>query len=215
MNEVKRVAIYARVSTKDKEQDVENQLVQLREFCGRQGYEIGGEYIDHESGKKGRRERSAFARLFEDAGKRTFDLVLFWSLDRFSREGIRKTILYLQQLDGFGVRFKSYSEPYLDTDNELVSHILVGTLSYFAAYEARRISERTKAALARKKAQGVKLGQPSKFGQYRDELARMAEEGIAKKEIARRTGLSLTTVKKYLKMIEGEINIEKASGGGP
>ena len=144
--------------------------------------------------KKGRRERSAFARLFEDAGERTFDLVLFWSLDRFSREGIRKPIL-LQQLDGFGVRFKSYTEPYLDTDNELVSHILVATLSYFAACEARRISERTKAALARKKAQGVKLGQPSKFEKYRGELVRMAEEGIAKKEMARRKGLSLQSVR--------------------
>ena len=97
-NQMKRVAIYARVSTKDKEQDVENQLVQLREFCDRQRYEVAGEYIDHESGKEGRRERSAFARLFEDAAGRKFDLVLFWSLDRFSREGIRKTILYLQQL---------------------------------------------------------------------------------------------------------------------
>ena len=74
-------------------------------------------------------------------------LVLFWSLDRFSREGIRKTILYLQQLDGFGVKFKSYSETPLDTDNELVSHILLGVLSYFADLEAKKISERMKAGL--------------------------------------------------------------------
>ena len=51
-------------------------------------------------------------------------------------------------------------------------------------------------------AQGVKLGQPSKFDKYRDELARMAGEGIAKKEMARRTGLALVTVKKYLKLLE-------------
>ena len=61
MNEVKRVAIYARVSTKDKKQDVDNQLAQLREFCGRQGFEVAGEYIDHESGKKGR-----LADIFSD-----------------------------------------------------------------------------------------------------------------------------------------------------
>jgi len=72
------------------------------------------EYMDDESGTKGKRERSGFARLFEDAGKRKFDVVLVWSLDRFTREGISKTIFYLQQLDGLGVNFKSYTEQYLD-----------------------------------------------------------------------------------------------------
>ena len=102
MNEVKRVAIYARVSTKDKGQDVENQLAQLREFCERQGYVIFDEYMDDESGTKGKREREGFNRLFEDASKRKFDLVLVWSVDRFTREGIAKTLFYLQQLDSLG-----------------------------------------------------------------------------------------------------------------
>ncbi len=111
----KQVALYARVSTKDKGQDVENQLAQLREFCERQGYVIHDEYMDDESGTKGKRERDGFNRLFEDASKRKFDVVLVWSLDRFTREGIQKTIFYLQQLDGLGVNFKSYTEQYLDT----------------------------------------------------------------------------------------------------
>ena len=197
-----RAALYSRVSTTDKGQDADNQLAPLRAFCRRQGYEIAGEYIDHESGRKGRRERAAFARLFEDAARRRFDLVLFWSLDRFSREGIRKTILYLQQLDALGVRFKSYTEAYLDTDNELVSHILLGVLSYFAELEAKKISERTKAGLKRARAQGKQLGRRSTFGQYRETLAQMAAEGLAKKEMARRTDLSVQTVRRYLKRIE-------------
>ena len=195
-----RVALYSRVSTED--QDAENQLVELRAFCRRQGYEVAGEYVDRESGRKGRRERAAFARLFEDAARRRFDLVVFWSLDRLSREGIRKTIHYLQQLDGFGVRFKSYTEAYLDTDNELVSHILLGVLSYFAELEAKKISERTKAGLKRARAQGKQLGRRSTFGQYRETLAQMAAEGLAKKEMARRTDLSVQTVRRYLKRIE-------------
>ena len=195
-----RVALYSRVSTED--QDAENQLVELRAFCRRQGYEVAGEYVDRESGRKGRRERAAFNRLFEDAARRRFDLVVFWSLDRFSREGIRKTIHYLQQLDGFGVRFKSYTEAYLDTDNELVSHILLGVLSYFAELEAKKISERTKAGLKRARAQGKQLGRRSTFGQYRETLAQMAAEGLAKKEMARRTDLSVQTVRRYLKRIE-------------
>jgi len=198
----KQVALYARVSTKDKGQDVENQLAQLREFCDRQGYEIHGEYMDDESGTKGKRERAGFARLFEDAGKRKFDMVLVWSLDRFTREGISKTIFYLQHLDTLGVNFKSYTEQYLDTDNELIRHVVLGMLAYFAKLQREKISENTKSALARKKAQGVKLGQPSKFEQYRDELVQMMGQGVAKKEMARRTGLSIQTVRKYLKMIE-------------
>ncbi len=198
-----RVALYSRVSTSDKGQDAENQLAPLRAFCERQGYAVYREYIDHESGRKGRRERAAFARLFEDAAHRRFDLVLFWSLDRFSREGIRKTILYLQQLDALGVRFKSFTEAYLDTDNELVSHILLGVLSYFAELEAKKISERTKAGLDRARATGKQLGRPSKFDEHRRALARMAGEGISKKEMARRTGLSMRTLRKYLAMISG------------
>ena len=198
----KQVALYARVSTKDKGQDVENQLAQLREFCERQGYVIFDEYMDDESGTKGKREREGFARLFEDAGKRKFDLVLVWSVDRFTREGIAKTLFYLQQLDSLGVNFKSYTEQYLDTDNELIRHVVLGMLAYFAKLQREKISENTKSALARKKAQGVKLGRPSKLERYRARLIKMMEAGVAKKEMARGTVLSLPTVRKYLKMID-------------
>ncbi|MEO1669447.1 MAG: recombinase family protein, partial [Cyanobacteria bacterium J06631_2] len=125
-----RAALYLRVSTTDKGQETDNQLLQLREFCDRSDWDIFDIYVDKESGRKGKRERSDFARLFNDAAKRKFDVVLFWSLDRFSREGIRKTIHYLQQLEGFGVRFKSYTETFLDTENELVAHIVIGIFSY-------------------------------------------------------------------------------------
>ncbi len=200
----KQVALYARVSTKDKGQDVENQLAQLREFCERQGWVIHDEYMDDESGTKGKRERSGFARLFEDAGKRKFDMVLVWSLDRFTREGISKTLFYLQNLDELGVNFKSYTEQYLDTNNELIRHVVLGMLAYFAKLQREIISRNTKAALVRKRAQGVRLGQPSKFDRHRDDLVQMMEEGIAKKEMARRTGLSIQTVRKYVKSLEGK-----------
>jgi len=82
--------------------------------------------------------------------------------------------------------------------------VVLGMLAYFAKLQREKISENTKSALARKKAQGVKLGQPSKFGRHRARLVKMMEEEVAKKEMARRTGLSVQTVRKYLKMIEGK-----------
>src|SRR5215467_1305850 len=93
-----RIAIYARVSTDDKGQDPENQLRQLRQWCASAGHELVHEYVDHESGRKGTKDRKQFAALFEDAHKRKFDCVLFWALDRFTREGMVPTIMHLQRL---------------------------------------------------------------------------------------------------------------------
>ena len=87
-------------------------------------------------------------------------------------------------------------QEHLDTDNELIRHVVLGMLAYFAKLQREKISENTKSALARKKAQGVKLGQPSKFYRYRADLVQLMGEGVAKKEMARRTGLSIQTVRK-------------------
>lgn len=198
-------ALYLRVSTTDKGQDTDNQLLQLREFCDRQGWEIFDTYKDEESGRKGKRERSSFSRLFDDAAKRKFDVVLFWSLDRLTREGIRKTIAYLQQLDSFGVRFKSYTEPLLDTDNELVSHIVIGVLSYFAQQEAVRISERTKAGLQRVRLRGKSLGRPDGFEKWKDRLTTMQAAGYSQGQMQRETGLAYNTVKTYLRRLQNDL----------
>jgi DNA invertase Pin-like site-specific DNA recombinase len=58
-----RVAIYGRVSTRDKGQEVENQLAQLREFAVRQGWTICCEYADRESGAN--RDRIEFQESSE------------------------------------------------------------------------------------------------------------------------------------------------------
>jgi len=197
-----RVAIYSRVSKDDDSQTPENQLLELRAYCERQGYNIVEEYLDFESGRKGKAERKRFAELLRDASQRKFDLVIFWALDRFSREGIRKTINYLELLEGYGVAFKSYNEEYLDTSNELLRHIVIGTIAYFAELEAKRISERTKAGLARVKAKGKRLGRPTKFIANKQKLAKLLEQGYSKQKIADQLGLSLNTTKKYIRQLE-------------
>lgn len=197
-----RVAIYSRVSKDDDSQTPENQLRELRAFCERRGYQVVEEYVDFESGRKGRSERQRFAALLKGASQHKFDLVLFWALDRFSREGIRKTLAYLEQLEGYGVAFKSYSEEYLDTSNELLRHIVLGTLAYFAELEAKRISERTKAGLARVRAQGKRLGRPSGFETSKHELGRMLEQGYNQRKIADELGLSYNTAKSYIRRLK-------------
>jgi DNA invertase Pin-like site-specific DNA recombinase len=71
------------------------------------GHTIAGEYVDAESGRKGADKRKRFGALFDDAAKKKFDCVLFWALDRFSREGMGQTIVHLQRLTSYGVSFHS------------------------------------------------------------------------------------------------------------
>ncbi len=69
----KRVAIYARVSTFDKGQDPETQLLQLREYARRRGFDVAGEYVDHATGTN--EERTNYQRLLDDVRKRLVDVV--------------------------------------------------------------------------------------------------------------------------------------------
>lgn len=83
-----RVGIYARVSTQDKDQDPETQLLPLREFCRAQGWGIAGEYVDHASATDDRR-RGAWKRLLAEAATRRVDVILCWKMDRAFRSVAR------------------------------------------------------------------------------------------------------------------------------
>ena len=100
-----RTAIYARVSTKDGRQDTENQLRHLRDFAATQGWSVVHEYGDRARGKHGDREQ--FQKMFAAASRREFDCLLFWSLDRLSREGVSATLNHLERLTAAGVNWRA------------------------------------------------------------------------------------------------------------
>lgn len=152
---MKKVGIYVRVSTDRQEAD--NQLIQLREFCKKKGFEVYWEYVDVISGKYN--SRPQFNRLFEDAHKALFDIVLFWDLSRFSRAGTSYTIQRLEELQRLGIDWISYQEKYISTMGEF-KDVLISLLATVAKIERQKISERTKAGLERIKKQGKKLGRP-------------------------------------------------------
>jgi DNA invertase Pin-like site-specific DNA recombinase len=192
-----RVAIYARVSTLDKGQDPENQLRELRAWCSNSGHTITREYVESESGRKGAEKRKQFAALFEDVSKRKFDCVLFWALDRFSREGMAQTIGHLQRLTSYGVTFRSYTEPHLSTDNELVRNVLLALLSSLAKVEAQKISDRTKAGMARARSKGIKIGRPRLGIEIRQKIIQRAAKGETPCAIAKALGIDRHTAAKY------------------
>jgi DNA invertase Pin-like site-specific DNA recombinase len=184
------IALYSRVSTKDKGQDVQNQLRQLREFCAKQEWPIVREFADHASGKRG--DRVEFQAMFAAASRREFDLVLFWSLDRFSREGVYETLQHLQRLTGYGVGYRSFTEQYLDSCG-LFKDAVISILATIAKQERVRLSERTVAGLQRARQQGRVGGRP-RIVCDRDKLAEMRRSGLSLGQIAAQMGLSKTTV---------------------
>lgn len=184
------IAIYSRVSTKDKGQDVENQLGQLREFCAKQGWQIVREFVDHASGKRSDREQ--FVALFDAASRRVFDTVLFWSLDRFSREGVYETLQHLQRLTAYGVGYRSFTEQYLDSCG-LFKDAVISILATIARQERVRLSERTVAGLQRAKQQGRIGGRP-RIVCDREKVIELRRSGLSLGQIATQMGLSKTTV---------------------
>jgi DNA invertase Pin-like site-specific DNA recombinase len=189
-----KIGIYARVSTKDKGQDTENQLVVLREFAAKQGWEIFNEYVDRETGAKS--DRAEFQRMFADASKRRFDLLLFWSLDRLSREGVLETLQHLNRLTTSGVGYKSYTEQYFDSCG-IFKDAVISILATIAKQERVRLSERTKAGLARVKASGTRLGRP-KLLVCQSDVVRLRDSGLSGRAIAAELGLSQTSVRRLL-----------------
>jgi len=193
-----RTALYARVSKKDGKQDTENQLLKLREFASKQGWTVVHEYVDRASGKHSDREQ--FQKMFAAASRREFDILLFWSLDRLSREGTVETLNHLQRLNGYGVGWRSFTEQYLDSTG-IFKEAVIGILAAVAKQERVRLSERTVAGLERARAQGRVGGRPATVDDYKTVHAinSLRDKGETIRAIAAKVGVSTNTVLKVIK----------------
>ena len=192
-----RIALYARVSTKDKGQDCENQLRELREFVSRksaEGWKTFREYVDHASGKDS--DRKEFQRLFDDASLKKFDLVLFWSLDRFSREGVFETLQHLQRLSGHGVEWFSYREEYLRSVG-IFRDAVLAILAAIAKQERVRISERVLAGLKSARQRGSRLGRPPAAVRT-ERILELHDRGMSRRQIANELHVGTMTVHRRL-----------------
>jgi DNA invertase Pin-like site-specific DNA recombinase len=188
-----RVALYLRVST-DK-QETENQAAQLRDFAAKQGWTIVHEYADYESGAKA--GRIEFREMFDAASRREFDLLLFWALDRLSREGVLETLQYLNRLTSCGVGFRSFTEQFFDSCG-IFKDAIIAIMATLAKQERIKRAERTRAGLARVKASGKALGRP-KLMVEAEAAKSLKASGLSGRAIARRMGISEATVRRLLR----------------
>lgn len=160
-----KVCLYARVSLDEnfddkRFQDPENQLIPLRDFCKAMNWTIVKEYVDKMSGANP--ARPSFREMMQEAMLRRFSGIVCWKLDRFSREGVISTMSYIKQLKERGIWLRSMTESWLDTSQEGITEIVLAIMSWASAEERKKISERTRAGMARLKAQGKHMGRPKR-----------------------------------------------------
>jgi DNA invertase Pin-like site-specific DNA recombinase len=151
------------------------------------------EYVDEISGKNS--DRPEFQRMFADASQRKFELLLFWSLDRLSREGALETLQHLNCLTGYGIQWRSLTEQYLDSTG-IFREAVISILAVIAKQERIRLSERTRAGLEQAGRKGKILGRP-RVKISPDAIRQLRAEGLSWSAIANRLGVARSTAQCY------------------
>ena len=194
------VALYARVSTADKNQDPETQVIHLQDFCRAQGWDIYKEYVDRASALDVA-HRTAWRNLLDDAAKRKFKVVLVFKLDRAFRS-VKHMHDTLAAWDILGISFTSLREQF-DTGTAL-GRLLLNLLAALAEFELEMIRERVKAGMERARRQGKRIGRPKVTARrgfktrFREIQKRLAAEEISRRQAARELNIGYATLKRLL-----------------
>ena len=187
-----RVGLYARVSTHD-QQTLPMQMSAMRDYAKRRRWTVAVEVKDVGSGATTRPLRE---KLIEIARRREIDLVLVWRLDRWGRSLV-DLVSTLQELSALEVGFISLSEA-LDLTTPS-GRALAGMLAVFAEFERDILRDRVKAGIDQARKDGKPHGRPMTVGKLVPEMKQLHDDGLSKREIARRLGVSRTSVIRLLR----------------
>ena len=193
----KKVGIYTRVSTLD--QTIDNQLIELRDYCSKMGWEVVKEYADEGlSGTLSRDKRPALNSLIKDAYRKRFDSVVCWDISRIGRS-MKELILFLSDMKDRGIGICSVRQGF-DTSTSM-GEIMFQFVGILSSWEREMIRERTLAGLERAKREGKTLGRRKVTNDTM--TAKIIELRTAKKtirQIASEVGVSRGTVNNVLKV---------------
>ena len=187
---IKRIALYARVSTLNG-QNPEMQLAELREYAQRRGWEVYSEYCD--LGISGAKDsRPQLNRMIADAHARKFDAILVWKLDRFARS-LKMLVTSIEDLNSYGVAFVSLRDN-LDLSTP-AGRLMLHIIAAMAEFERSLIQERVIAGIASAKSRGVKFGRPKVYCSAL-KIAALREQGVPWVQIAQRLDVGKGTAQR-------------------
>jgi putative DNA-invertase from lambdoid prophage Rac len=186
-----KIAIYARVSTNNKGQDVDMQLIDMRKSIESKGWSLFKEYVDRGvSGSKS--SRPQLDKLMRDASEKKFDAVLVWKLDRFGRS-VRHLVNAIAELESFGVAFISLKDSINLTTAQ--GRLMFQIIAAMAEFERELIRERVKAGMANARTKGKQIGRPS-LGINHDEVVALKASGKSWAEVSDALYCSPATAKR-------------------
>ncbi len=188
-----RVALYARVSRADKDQEPENQLLKLREYATRHDWDIYAEFHDYVSGAAP--VKPALEKMLREGRARHDDALLIVRLDRLARS-TKQLLTMLEDLDRYGVALIC-SDQQIDTKSP-AGRLLFTVLGAVAELELDLIRERTKDGIARARAQGKQIGRPANRTKD-NEIEALRAQGMSLRQIGERLGISHQSVKQRLR----------------
>jgi putative DNA-invertase from lambdoid prophage Rac len=164
----------------------------MREHAERRGWAV---VLDVEDVGSGVRDRPKRDDLMRAARRRELDLILVWRLDRWGRSLV-DLVATLQELSVLRVGFVSLGEA-LDLTTPS-GRALAGMLAVFAEFERDILRDRVKAGIAQARKEGRPHGRPRTIARHAAEVKRLFQEGVSKREIAKRTGISRASVRHLL-----------------
>lgn len=194
------IALYARVSTTDKDQDPETQLRHLRSIAEAHGHTIHKEYVDRSSGRTVR-GRTAYQQMIMDAQARRFDAIMAYKLDRLHRNLI-EAVTFVDRLRIMGIDLIITTEA-IDTSTAM-GRAMMQITAVFAELESAKTGERVQIGMERARAEGKVCNRPPKeLSKYQIEKAQKILEdnpGISMRQLASNfEGISRTTLIKLLR----------------
>lgn len=182
----------------------------------RAGGHVAGIYEDNGiSGAKGREARPSLDALLKDAGRRKFNLVAAWSVDRLGRS-LQDLHSFLAELHALGCDLY-LDQQAVDTSTP-AGRAVFQMLEVFAEFGRPMIRDRVLAGLARARAQGKRLGRPLVVGEGVDRAAAALAGGASLRRAAAIGRVSLAVVRRLADnrtgTRSGRVNIAAIHGGG-
>ena len=192
---MKKVCLYSRTSHSDS--NPQNQINELKQVANRNGWTIVNEFVDSGiSGAKGRDKRPQFDAMLNSAMKKEFDVVMFWAVDRASRN-LTHLVQMMNDLDSKNIGMYFHQQA-IDTTTPS-GKAMIQMAGVFAEFERSMTKERILASHERAKAEGKTIGRPS---QINDALVTsikfMREKGVGIKKIAKQLNVGVGTVYKVI-----------------